>query len=340
MPVPTIRSLSTPGPQRSDPTTFPARGDLLASELPGLVSDMNAAIAAFNAQGFPTIRAALTANYTATNADNGKLFDCSGTFTLSYAAAASLAANWWCLVANNGSGNITHDPNGSETIDGATTGTQYPGFVMMIHCDGTVLRAYKLSGYRQELYTAGTTITAAMGIRSWKATLQGGGASGLASASTAGCGGPAGATAIKVFAVTPNTAYSCAIGSGGASAASGGGSSNAGGNTTLTVGGTTVTANGGPAAAGSGGAAQSTLGGTASNGDINIPGGIGFTTGDPTGGGSCIVSKGGDSALGQGGVCTGGSSVRAATGYGSGGPGTNSGTASGAGMQGCIVIEF
>lgn len=78
--------------------------------------------------------------YTVTASDKGKIIDCTGTFTLSFQACASLGADWTTDIRNSGTGVITLDPNASETIDGAATITLSPGTVSLIQCDGTNLR--------------------------------------------------------------------------------------------------------------------------------------------------------------------------------------------------------
>lgn len=79
----------------------------------------------------------LTAAYTATVTNKGTLFACNGTFILSLTAAATLLGTWYCQIRNDGTGIITIDPNGSETIDGQLTITVYPGEAFMIVCDGS-----------------------------------------------------------------------------------------------------------------------------------------------------------------------------------------------------------
>ena len=78
-----------------------------------------------------------SANYTAVLADKGAFISCTGTFTLSLTAAATLGAGWHCYVRNDGSGFVTLDPNGTETLDGLTTQTLDPRETTMIVCDGT-----------------------------------------------------------------------------------------------------------------------------------------------------------------------------------------------------------
>lgn len=85
--------------------------------------------------------AAKTGAYTVVTTDRGSLIDCtSGTFTLAFQACATLGADWSCYIRNSGTGVITLDPNGAETIDGVATFLLNPGAVVMVQCDGTVLR--------------------------------------------------------------------------------------------------------------------------------------------------------------------------------------------------------
>lgn len=78
-----------------------------------------------------------TGAYTVVAADKGKVLTCSGTFTLTLTAAATLGDAFAFSVWNTGSGTITIDPNGSETIDGATTQTVAAGKFALVYCDGT-----------------------------------------------------------------------------------------------------------------------------------------------------------------------------------------------------------
>lgn len=69
--------------------------------------------------------------------DNGALFVCTSTFTQTITAAATLGVKWHCHIRNDGTGVITIDPNGAETIDGQTTLRVYPGESFTVVCDGT-----------------------------------------------------------------------------------------------------------------------------------------------------------------------------------------------------------
>lgn len=68
--------------------------------------------------------------------DAGTLIVATGTFTQTFTAAATLGAGWQILYRNDGSGAITLDPNGAETIDSAATVVLDPGQSCLIVCTG------------------------------------------------------------------------------------------------------------------------------------------------------------------------------------------------------------
>lgn len=65
------------------------------------------------------VYAAKSGNYTAVANDNNAVLRFTASATLSLTAVATLAANWHIMVIADG-GDVTIDPNASETIDGAT----------------------------------------------------------------------------------------------------------------------------------------------------------------------------------------------------------------------------
>jgi hypothetical protein len=77
--------------------------------------------------------------YTVVSTDNNSLILCTGTFTLSFTAAATLGNQFFTDVRNGSTGIITLDPNGSETIDGQTTKLLLPGQSIRVYSDGTNL---------------------------------------------------------------------------------------------------------------------------------------------------------------------------------------------------------
>jgi len=79
-----------------------------------------------------------TAAYTVVSGDLGAIINCtSGTFTVSLTAAASLGSGFNCTIWNTGTGTITIDPSGSETIDGTTTRILRTFEGCEIICNGT-----------------------------------------------------------------------------------------------------------------------------------------------------------------------------------------------------------
>lgn len=89
--------------------------------------------------------AAKSGAYTAVLGDFEKTINCTGTWALSLAAAATLTDGWSARVINSGSGTITIDPNASETINGAATLALYPSEDGFIVCDGSGFRISRLA---------------------------------------------------------------------------------------------------------------------------------------------------------------------------------------------------
>jgi len=91
-----------------------------------------------------------SANYTAVGTDNNATLRFSGAYTLSLTAAATLAANWHITVMADG-GDVTVDPDGAETIDGAATLTIPDGFGAMIFCTGSAFYSQTIQPYNATL---------------------------------------------------------------------------------------------------------------------------------------------------------------------------------------------
>ena len=91
----------------------------------------------------------ISGNYTVIASDRNKLVDYTGTggHTLSITAAATLGSGFEFHIKNSGTGNITVDPNGSETIDGTTTLTLTPNQAIVVVCTGTNLKVSQARGY-------------------------------------------------------------------------------------------------------------------------------------------------------------------------------------------------
>lgn len=92
-----------------------------------------------------TIVVGKSSTYTLAITDFQTLLDCTGTFTMSLTAAASMGDGWFCSLRNSGSGTITLDPDSSEQIDGATTLKLWPGDSCILFCSGSAWRTVGLT---------------------------------------------------------------------------------------------------------------------------------------------------------------------------------------------------
>jgi hypothetical protein len=78
-----------------------------------------------------------TSAYTVVAGDLGTIINCtSGTFTVALDAAATLGSGFNCWIWNTGTGTITIDPSGAETIDTKATKILRQGEGTQIVCDG------------------------------------------------------------------------------------------------------------------------------------------------------------------------------------------------------------
>lgn len=313
------------------------------------------------------IRSARTSNTALTADDIGKLIDItSGTFAQTFNACSTLGSGWSIYLRNSGTGDITLDPNASETIDGLTSYVMYPGEVRLIQCDGTALRTIVLSAFYKVFDTSGTFIKPP-GYALVEGMAWGGGASGSKNTASSGAAGGGGAAGCPFRLVTASFASSVpiTIGSGGNPVTGTGTTGLAGGSTTF---GSLFTAPGAPTpqsvGSGSGGDGGSVVEGVAGwTGPIGSNGagsasiyaggsGAGINSGTAANGGSSVYGAGGggnsgSATPGNGGPSVfggaggaGGNAVNGSPGAapGGGGGGTRTGTQSGAGARGELRI--
>jgi len=109
----------------------------------GLLKQRNAANTAWLVRGTlaETFIITKTAAYNIGVGDYLRVFDSTGTYTVTFTAVATLGDGFNCVVRNSGTGAITLDPNASEQINGATTLVLAAGQTAYIYCDGTKLIA-------------------------------------------------------------------------------------------------------------------------------------------------------------------------------------------------------
>ena len=194
-----------------------------------------------------------------------------------------------------------------------------------------------------QVLTSGTSYTTPSNATSIYVEVVGGGGGGGGSNTGACGGGGGGGYAAKYFSVSPSTAYTYAVGSGGTTGTNTNGGT--GGNSTF-VGSVTITGSGGVGSLGSGTPNAGGAGGAATNGDINIsgmPGGIGFKTASNTDN-FTVTGFGGNSILGMGAIGKISNAASAAltgaagTVYGGGGSGGSFGNSGGSGAAGLVRI--
>ncbi len=311
-------------------------------------------------------RSARTSNTILDTADRGNLIDItSGTFTQTITSAATLTSGWFCYIRNGGTGDITIDPNGAETIDGLSSFVMYPSEVRLIQCDGVGFNSIVLCPFFRTFTSSGTFTKppgySKFGVRAWS-----GGSSGAKSAGAGGARGGFGGGCgdFILLASSVGATETVTIGAGGA-AVTGAAGGNPGGNTTLgslltvyggvnaAIGGSIIgidtAAAGGVGAIGYEAAASgasvsamsSVWGGAASNSTPSVASGNsiygGAAGGSVTGAGSALAA--GTSLFGgSGGAANDGLSATAGVAPGGGGGATRTGATSGAGARGEVRI--
>jgi len=216
------------------------------------------------APGSAIVRVARTSNTIIGVANLSNLIDItSGTFTQTFTAAATLGDGWFCYIRNAGTGDITLDPSGAETIDGLANFIMYPGEVRLIQCDGTALRSVVLTAFSRT-FTASGTFTKPPGYSYFGGLIWSAGASGgkNASGNNVNGGGGGGCFDFVFPSSTLSATETMTIGAGGAAISGSANFGNDGGNTSL---GSLITVFGADASSGIGGSILGAATGPASS---------------------------------------------------------------------------
>ena len=240
----------------------------------------------------------------------------SGTFTQTFTAAATLGSGWFCYIQNLGTGDITLDPNGSETIDGLTSYIMYGGETRLVQCTGTAFTSVVLSPFYRA-FTSTENFTKPPGYSYFTGLVWGAGGGGGKSGSSDGGGGGGGTCVpLNLLASAVSASTTVTIGAGGTGATADPSQGAAGGNTTF---GSLVTAYGG----GGGGGDAAGVGGGSGGGALGA-GGVG-TTGTVVGGIPSISGQANNTGFGGGGTSAGTAGGISVYGGGGGGAGDSAG---------------
>ena len=312
----------------SSPNELPSQGGNA-----GRVLKTDGSVVSWADASLPVIRSARTSNTQIVAADTTTLIDItSGTFTQTFAACSTLGNGWWCFIRNSGTGDITLDPNASETIDGLTTFVMYPNEVRLLQCDGTALRSIVLEPFYKQ-FTASGTFIVPPGYAGFFSHIIGAGGGGAGGSTTqVGSGGGGGAfRPVQITSPTAGTSITVTVGAGGIG--TNGGDGFAGGDSTFA--GFTAYGGGGggigwPALVGGGG------GGWISAGQSTFQGGNGGSPRALTGGGDRLgtAASGVDNVGGGGAASTTSAAAGNAEFGGGAGSSTNSGGNGGSSVYG------
>ena len=164
-------------------------------------------------------RVARTSNTALTSIDASKIISMTGTWTQTFAAAAALGDGWFCYLRNDGTGDITLDPNASEPIDGLSSYVMYPGEVRLVQCDGAALTSIVLQTF-VKVFPASATNTKPPGYKYFGGLAWGGGGGGGGAIGGGGGGGACVPFLLPEAAVPASS--SVVIGAGGVMGAGGG----------------------------------------------------------------------------------------------------------------------
>jgi len=223
--------------------------------------------------------ASKTSAYTAVEADSGYMLLCSGSWTLSLTAAATLGDGWYLFVKNIGTGTITIDPNASELIGGVSTAALNPGDLWLFSCTGTAFELNRLEGFNYQDFSSSGTFTVPSGVRrlfvqAWGA---GGGGGRTNNNYLIGSGGGGGGYGAGYVNVTPGDSCTITVGTGGSGASSTNSSGTSGGQSSFVHSSKTISGNGGSGGGYTNPSSAGASGGSGS-GDWSLSGsfGLGF----------------------------------------------------------------
>ena len=127
--------------------TWAKHKDKLGDPLKNYADAINSAITSAFAKNFLNSISTHSAGYTILAGDRGKLLDCSNTITIDLMAATTAGAGFAIAIRNAGSGVITIDGDGSETINGSATLVLQVNGWAILESDGSNWSALSFDGH-------------------------------------------------------------------------------------------------------------------------------------------------------------------------------------------------
>jgi len=116
-----------------------------------------------------------SADYNVTAADSGGVIYVTASINITFAAISALGSGFWCQFVLTG-GNVTFNPDGSETIDGATTLVAFNGSTVTVFKDAAGTALVTDGGYKQGMkrvvVTPSGTAATVTGVPSWVAEID------------------------------------------------------------------------------------------------------------------------------------------------------------------------
>lgn len=219
----------------TDPATtegeFKTAVETLHDYLTGMLGSAGTQSAALSALGsLGGVVSTRSANYTVTASDRGAAIACSGTFTLALTSAATLGPGFLFAVINSGTGIITVDPDGVETLDGRPSLQIQPNSSAVLISTGSAWYTVGVSTSSaggSQLFVASGTFTVPSGVSSVWATIIGGGGGGgggqyVSNIHYGGSDGGFGGQWCGRISVTPGQVEPVTVGQGGVGNNSGG----------------------------------------------------------------------------------------------------------------------
>lgn len=136
---------------------------ILGTARPSNMDDGLRAVMSHAAKGAVSRRVAKSAPYTVTKDDHNQLFDFTTDATCTTQAAATLTDGWMCYIYASG-GDVTINPNGSETVNGEETAVVKEGNLAILRVyDGNFMLSFFLGSAAGDIIHEETATTLSSG---------------------------------------------------------------------------------------------------------------------------------------------------------------------------------